>query len=505
VHARHLAAQSEARERQRQQQQGRGRGIVSLDLGDGRRGVAVNTRLLVGSWKTFVDFLMHYIKVRLGEAWGTAQLQQPDATRHPLLTWYVELCRQQAASKVGRAGEIFSAPAYGVWGAYLGVAYDLYCAEHAGFAAEQPEEFKRLLDRLRHPEQFRAARYELKIAGFLLRAGFSLRWQREVGRGTRVGEFLATWPATKHTFWVECRGPQGQTSIGRAVGRLADALRKPSEYERLVFIDLNRPGHPILEANDWRTDAVNHLRRLEQDPRSRSLPPAFVFLTNYPDQYHLADAVPDAGAVLEGFNMRHHRMVAQPLTDYLAEREAYPEIVAVRQSLRDFALFPSTFDASVPDLPETEQWIIGQTYRMGDGRVGVLTDATVIEPSREIALVLLSDGRRHAYRVAMSDEAFRAWKAYPDTFFGTWLPAAREANDPLALYDALYATFQHSTREQLLRFMASWPDPETRESMRQPELAKHYCLCMVCGVVHQGRHLLPQTIPRLRPLAHERS
>lgn len=74
-----LGPVSPIRERERTRQKGRGRAIVSLDLEDGRRGVAVHNKLFAGPWKTFADFLLHYIKVRLGEAWGKAGLKKPES------------------------------------------------------------------------------------------------------------------------------------------------------------------------------------------------------------------------------------------------------------------------------------------------------------------------------------------------------------------------------------------------------------------------------------------
>ncbi len=491
---------SPVRERERERQQGRGRAIVSFDLEDGRRGVAVHSTLFAGPWKTFADFLLHYIKVRLGEAWGTAELKKPEPVRHPLLQWYGELCRQQVASKTGHPDEISSAPAYGVWGAYLGLAYDLYTAEHAGFAKQQPEEFHRLLARLRHVDQFNGARFELKCAGFFLRAGFTLAWEKEAGRGSRVGEFLATWPASARTFWVECRSSQSGRNSGRFQRRLADALRKPSAYERIVLIDLNRPGQVRSEANDWRINVVNQLRILEQAPSSRLLPPAFVILTNFPDRHHLGEAVPDAGAVLEGFNMQHHRLGPQSIAAVLEERERYPEIEALMSSMREHTDIPSTFDGSIPGLDPVDRLIIGRAYRMDDGFTGVLTDVVVMEPTREAVLSIHDGHSRRLYRSPMSDDEFRAWQRYPDTFFGRLEGSKRSADDPVQLYDFLLETYRTTSREKLLEFMTSWPDRTRREQMSHAELAKHYCLALANSAAERANAAVPTHIARMRPI-----
>jgi hypothetical protein len=36
---------------------------------------------------------MYYIKIMLGEAWGTSELKKPEAERHPILHWYGLVCK----------------------------------------------------------------------------------------------------------------------------------------------------------------------------------------------------------------------------------------------------------------------------------------------------------------------------------------------------------------------------------------------------------------------------
>ena len=77
-----------AAEQQRQEQQGLGKPIIS-EMFHGYRFVAVGSRLYYSNrWKTFHDFLDHYIKSVLGGEWGTEELQKPAVERHPLLVWY---------------------------------------------------------------------------------------------------------------------------------------------------------------------------------------------------------------------------------------------------------------------------------------------------------------------------------------------------------------------------------------------------------------------------------
>jgi len=80
--------QHKAAEMQRQQQQGLGKPIISETL-KGYRVVAVGSRLYYSNrWKTFHDFLDHYVKTLLGPDWGTSELKKAQTERHPLLVWY---------------------------------------------------------------------------------------------------------------------------------------------------------------------------------------------------------------------------------------------------------------------------------------------------------------------------------------------------------------------------------------------------------------------------------
>ena len=88
--------QLQAQERIREAQQGKGRGIVSFKAHDHQM-VAVGNKLYYSrSWKTFPDFLSHYLKTKLGAAWGEAELKKPLANRHTILGWYDVICALQS-------------------------------------------------------------------------------------------------------------------------------------------------------------------------------------------------------------------------------------------------------------------------------------------------------------------------------------------------------------------------------------------------------------------------
>ena len=66
---------------------GRIREIVSTDFA-GRKVVAVGHRLYWSEkWKTVPDFLSHYMKTKVPEAWYKAELEQPLECRHPIAVY----------------------------------------------------------------------------------------------------------------------------------------------------------------------------------------------------------------------------------------------------------------------------------------------------------------------------------------------------------------------------------------------------------------------------------
>src|SRR5437660_12327052 len=69
--------QIKAFQKQREQQQGLGKSIISLEF-HGYRVVAVGSKLFYSQrWKTFHDFLYHYVKTVLGSDRGNSELRKP--------------------------------------------------------------------------------------------------------------------------------------------------------------------------------------------------------------------------------------------------------------------------------------------------------------------------------------------------------------------------------------------------------------------------------------------
>lgn len=490
---------------QQQRQQGLGRPIIAAQAG-GKRIVAVGHRLFQGAWPTFHEFLYSYIFDVLGRDWFEAQTQLEQNERHPVIRWHERLLATPKASDLA-PGETRQTPMTGAISAFLTLAYDLYTLEHNNDQTHTPELRKLLIGRLKNQDQFIGARYEIRVAAMLLRAGFELEWEDETDRRSKHVEYTATYPRTGKAFGVECKirnrdfAKKTNQHLGKFAGLVSDALWKTTPHDRLIFVDLNTQAYPYVPGgpNDWRTISINALRKFEGQPKAAALPPAVVFITNYPDHHHLDSNVPDAGATVEGFKVddyRTGRLLTLP--QKIEMRARNPEIEALLASIQEHIYVPSTFEGEIPGMP-SNRLLIGHRYQMDDGKVGTLEDACVMDDNGKVALIINRDeGGRAIYTGQLSPEELAAWKRYPETFFGQIRQKPGPINDPIELYDSLKATYAHTPKEKLLGFMGE--HGARFASLTQPELLDVYVQGMVNSVMQRvGPQEVPVHIQRMKP------
>lgn len=482
---------------QQQRQQGLGRPIIAAETA-GKRTVAVGHRLFQGAWPTFHDFLYSYIFDVLTHDWFNAQAQVKQGERHPIIEWHDRLLTVSKAANLA-PGETRQTPMTGAISAFLTLAYDLYTLEHNNDQTHTPELRKSLIGRLKRSDQFVGVRYEIRVAAMLLRAGFELEWEDETDRRSTHVEYTATYPRTGRAFGVECKirnqdaTKKSNQHLGRFAGLVSDALRKETPHDRLIFVDLNTQAYPYVPGgpNDWRMISINALRKFERQPNAATLPPAVVFITNYPDHHHLDSQVPDAGATVEGFGVddyRTGRLLTLP--QKIDMRARNPEVEALLASIQEHIDVPSTFEGEIPGLP-SNRLLIGHRYQMDDGAVGTLEDACVNDANGEVALIINRDeGGRAIYTNQLSPEEFAAWKRYPETFFGQIRQRPGPINDPIELYDSLKATYIQTPKEKLLQFMGE--HGATYADLTQPELLDVYVQGMVNSVMQRAG---PQEVP----------
>jgi SEC-C motif len=497
VEARRLLDERKAQELQRQQQQGLGRPIISVEH-EGYRFVAVRSRLYYSkTWKTFTDFLGDFIKTTLSGEWGNAELKKPLEKRHPILQWYHHICTLQR-KHVQKPGEIYSAPVTGAVSAYYGLAYNLYLIAHNVHDIES-----RLIARLKNPENFQGALYETRVAAELIKAGFELEYEDEDDRSKSHCEFTATYARTQKRFSVEAKSRpadlDGKGKLLRVGRQLYGALEKQAKFERLVFIDINRPFGATREEIARVFDrAVAIIKRSEgMLIHEQPAPPAYVCLTNYPDQYSLGAPTFLGAGIFLGYKIADfgYGIKFTSIRAAIRAREKHVEIFDLEKSMIDHAFLPSTFDGQLPSAAfgdgKTPRLLIGQRYLVpdsgGEQVPGVLEDAIVMIGERQAyGIYKLDNGKRIIVTCPLTTEELEDYNRHPDTFFGIYKKQGRKVENPIDLFDFFYETYKDTPKERLLEFIKDAPDFDAFKELSQKDLAEAVCERWVYNAIQKS-------------------
>ena len=494
-----MLARKEAQEFQRRKQQGLGKPIITVEL-NGTRFIAVASRLYYSDkWRTFHDFLVDYIKMVLGKEWGDKELQKPLDERHPVCVWYDHFCRlQQQFAKDHE--KIHSAPMTGAAAAWLHLGYDLYSLAH------NAEVRDKLVNRLKNPDGFRGARYEVYVAAALIRAGFQIEFENEDDGTTTHCEFTATYPESGCKYSVEAKQRNPDDHTGEATGnfrlgrRLHKALRKAAKHPRIVFIDINVPDTGTgSDAPAFLRKALKDIRRFEgREVNGQPLPPAYLFVTNHPFEHDLEGTDIRPSLLAEGFQIPDFKgdHLFPSLRAAYEARKAHADIHQLFASMREHAEIPSTFHGEAPEFAFGDtppRLLIGEKYMVPDGEgrevPGKLVSATVdISKGFAWGVYLLENGRSIIATNPLSEAEVAAYKRHPETFFGVVQPTSRKADTPLELFDFFHETYRHTPRERLLVFLEHAPDIQWLRDQTQEELALIYSeRCTYAAVAETDR------------------
>jgi hypothetical protein len=440
-------------------------------------------------WKTFHDFLKDYPKIVLGKEWWMAEVAKPPQTRHRILTWAVR-SYEHAKAHFERHGAGSAQPMTGAIGAYMRFAYDLYGLKHAVNVQ------KLLIDRIKHPETFPGALYEVRVAAALLRAGYTLQLQDETDRRTTHVEFIATNAESGATYSVEAKRREGvRMKINRQMYR---ALSKHSDHPRIVFIDTN-DGRPELGRNVSNpvvlVEAEGQLDRYERDPIGKTLPRAYVIATFEPEEHHLDAVDLPHGMLLWGFQFDDLRPGPKTLLQQVEIRRRHAPIFALIESMQKHRQIPATFDgeaAAFLGTPPEARLQIGKRVEVPapDGaQVEATLESGVVVPDWKAAscVVCTDDQKRFMVQIPLTDEELQAYAQHPATFFGV---IDRNAGRPMAktaldLFNFLWETYSHSPKEKLLEFMAQAQNIERLQRMSQEELATEFCARMAGSMMQR--------------------
>jgi len=158
--------------------------------------------------------------------------------------------------------------------------------------------------------------------------------------------------------------------------------------------------------------------------------------------------------------------------------------MALIASIRTHYEIPSTFNGEMPSSltgsDEIPRLRIGGRYLVPDASgadvPGRLESATILQAEKLVyGIYQLDGGSRIIATSPLTSEELEEYRRYPETFFDVIIPATASARTFVEKCDFLFKTYQHSTRENLLEFMATAPDIEHLRSLPQRDLAIIYC------------------------------
>ena len=470
-----------ALQKQREQQQGLGRPVISTVF-KGCRFVAVGGILYYSkNWKTLHDFLLDYIKIIMGREWFNSELKKQSAEQHPVIQWYKLVCKH-LRGYFETPGKVHSAPMTGAVLAYLGLAYNLYLLAH------NVELQSVLIKRLKRVDSFPGAYYETYVAAAFIKAGFRLELENELDSSTTHCEFTATFQENGRKFSVEAKAREPGKATVQVGNQLYKALCKNAKHSRVVFIDVNVPDNLDDLGNiRWLEEAVASLRDKENTMTIEGCPApaAYIFLTNYPYQYHLDSSTTRWAVVGEGFKIPDFKKDSQfpDLREALKSRERNSEMFKLLKSIMQHRHIPSTFDGEIPELAfgveeKPTRLIIGHRYLVpndeGKEVVGELIDALEFKGDA-IGIYRLEDGNTIMASNPLTKNELAAYEQHPDTFFGAYKPNVRPIDDPLDFFDFLYNSYRRTPKERLIELLKNYPDREKFEELSREDLAFKYC------------------------------
>lgn len=482
------SAQHEAREFQRREQQGLGKPILSTRVND-QRLVAVNHKLLSSkNWHTFHDFLLDYPRIELGDTWFLEELKKPQESRHLIVSWFVR-ASQQAANR-NHASKAAGSPATGAIAAYLRFAYDLYVLQHSVNVQ------RLLLDRIRCPNGYHGAMYEVRVAASLLRAGYTLELEDETDRRQTHVEFVATHRASGAKFSVEAKRREGgKIKVNKL---LHSALTKRAEHMPLVFIDTN-DGRLETHKYEQLPMPLAEVRKLLKlyaiDPEGKTLPAAYVIATWTPEEHHLDEVGLPMGLLLWGFGIDDFTPGFRTLLEQVQIRRRHQPVFNLIDSMLKYHVIPATFDGEAAAFakgapPNTLK--VGQWYEVGgpdDQSINGILESGVVAVEQKAAWCVFrgEDGSRSVATVPLTDVELEAYKQHPATFFGAIdRNAGRQPLDTaMGCFEFLWESYKATPRERLLEFMATAPDISDLAQLNQFDLATQYCVRMAGAMMQR--------------------
>lgn len=488
-----LIERHKAQQLTRQQQQGKGRPIIGSKLNN-QQIVAVGNKIYSSAnWKTFSDFLCHYIKITMGEEWGNAELKKSLEVRHPILQWYDDVCALQKQHMDG-SGQVKSLTLTGASACYLGLSYNLYLLQH------NIELQKIYIERLKDINNFQGAYYELMVAGCLIRAGFKLELEDEADDNSKHCEFSATSLATGKKFWVEAKmrgvvgvlgknetnGTKRKDPTSSLSSHVKSAMEKPAEDDRLVFIDVNAPAERGVTPA-WIKQAERKLDAMNRDlAKGKS---AYVFVTNM--DFHWDAKGEKSNNIIMVCGLGINDFIEKgyfSFSEIYRRKKKHIDVYEIVEAFKEYPAIPDTFDGSLPSVAFGEYDPIpqiGETYFFEIlDRAATVTSAFINEDEK-MMYVGISTGS--ILTKPVSDSQLRDYKNHPDTFFGIFYKQGKSFDDPYKFFEHMVQIHMSYSKENIIKQMINYPDQNMLNELSHEDLVLMFCEGIAFQVQKNGK------------------
>lgn len=243
--------------------------------------------------ETFHLFILRRFFDTLTQTW--VMDEEKKEKPHPIIQWSREMQSVIDTSSEAKNDKVRGVKLTGNMRSLLAMAYDFYTLEHCG--ATVPS---KVLDRLRNTEQFQGAKYEIAVAGLVVRSGFNIEWLKGKDKHS---EFIGTHKVTGAKAVFEAKSHHRDGVLGREGTFDADSVRvkimdhvrkaleqaptPTDEVPLVIFDDLNLPLSPggMLDEKNWFREVEQQLTTYGflSDPQYKR---CILLLTNFGWHFH---------------------------------------------------------------------------------------------------------------------------------------------------------------------------------------------------------------------------
>jgi hypothetical protein len=279
-----------------------------------------------------------------------------------------------------------------------------------------------------------------------------------------------------------------------------DALNKPADDDRIIFIDLNsepEEGNPRwIEKARRRLKAKEHNLAIGQD--------AYVFITNIPFHWRVNEIKSPFIVYPYGLGIADfERGDAIRLSEWYRRREKHKDIYQIIEALKEYPAIPDTFDGK----PISEMFAgtsnrirVGQPFEFvddaGQTKIGTVSYTYVHEDSRALIFTVYVPGEELPafQRVELSLAEFNDYKRYGYAYFSDLADHSAPKEGPQELYVRLVSTYlSQVSHEQFLKIVdeMGYHDFDRLSRLDHRSLVLEVCEDWVLQMYSHAREVAP--------------